>query len=72
MREVEARVRGPWIPEYTAQMVHEVGGVWPSILVEKWEYNSIGERRFVESRFYYPPLSEADEIVMAMRPEAEG
>jgi hypothetical protein len=41
------------------------GHEWPDVLVQKWERNEIGERRFVESRIYSAadPPKETDDTV---------
>jgi hypothetical protein len=44
--------RGFWVPEFRITEVRTYGKEWPDIIVEKWETNSIGERRFVASRTY--------------------
>lgn len=44
--------RDLWIPEYHVQKIETIGADWPMVLVEKWEKNAIGERRFIEVRNY--------------------
>lgn len=46
--------RDVWIPEYSTSLVEVHGHEWPLVLVKRFESNEIGERRFVESRFYVP------------------
>lgn len=47
--------RALWFPDYDVHTVEVMGQEWPDLIVEKWERNSIGERRFVESRTYVLP-----------------
>lgn len=46
--------RNIWQPEWETEVVNEVGREWPSgILVTKWERNMIGEKRYVDTKWYY-------------------
>lgn len=45
-----------WVPYFTIEEVSEMGQEWPSVLVNKWEENYRGERRFVGSKVYEPPV----------------
>lgn len=49
-----------WLVEWRTELVEELGGYdkWPMVIVEKWEYNRIGERRFIESVTYNPPKNK--------------
>ena len=41
-----------WVTYYETRLIEDMSDRWPVVLVEKWERNDIGERRFVESRQY--------------------
>lgn len=42
----------PWVPDYETELVEVHGQEWPRVLVQKYERNGRGERRYVGSRFY--------------------
>lgn len=48
--------RDVWVPRYETRLIEYEGGGWPDVLVEKWEDNAIGERRYVTNRLYHPPV----------------
>ena len=41
-----------WVPDYETTLVEVHGQEWPMVLVKKYEVNDLGERRFVESKFF--------------------
>jgi len=41
-----------WMVDFEVTSIEMHGHEWPDVLVQKWERNEIGERRFVESRIY--------------------
>lgn len=51
---------GVWIPEYETTTEEVMGQEWPLVVVQKWERNGIGERRYVGTRIYSAP-TEAHE-----------
>ena len=48
-----------WVPYFDVEQVVVLGKEWPLLLVTKWVENSIGERRFVESRMVEVPPRDA-------------
>lgn len=52
MKADYAHARDLWQTEFEVQTMETVGGDWPGVIVEKWERNWIGERRYVATRAY--------------------
>lgn len=48
-----------WMVDFEVTAIEMHGHEWPDVLVQKWERNEMGERRFVESRIY-KAAKEAD------------
>ncbi len=48
--------RDIWIPEWETETVTAMGQPWPEgIIVTRWERNLIGEKRYVDTKWYGPP-----------------
>jgi hypothetical protein len=48
-----------WSVEYMVRAPH-TSSTWPTIVVEKWETNRLGERRFIEAHTY-PAVGKGDD-----------
>lgn len=55
MSELKERPgRDVWLPEFSLTPINTMGSAWPdAVIVEKWERNDIGERRWVDTEMYY-------------------
>ena len=42
--------RNIWLPDYTLTPLETMGGDWPAVVIDKFEENRLGERRYVGSR----------------------
>ena len=54
--KTEPTERRLWVPDFVVMEVMEVGADWPYFIVQKWETNGIGERRFTGEALTYQPV----------------
>jgi hypothetical protein len=48
---IDAR-RNIWTNDFETKVVELMGGDWPEVVVDKYQTNHLGERRYVGSRMY--------------------
>jgi len=53
---------GSWLPRFETVDCTTIGDEWPTYIVQRWEENEIGERRFVDARTYRAVAAERERI----------
>jgi len=62
--------RSVWIPEWETDVITAKGQDWPEgVIVNKWERNLLGEKRYVDSKWYYASLPQIINLGENVSPE---
>lgn len=55
--------RSIWYPDFAVHVEQVIGQLWPLVVVEHWERNELGERRFIDARIYSPRDTDSPALV---------